>query len=49
MQPPLPLERIVAINKELAQLSPVMDAFVAVRKLEDVRAAAAAPHLRGSR
>ena len=37
VQPPLPLDRIVAINKELGQLSPIMDAFVAVSKLEDVR------------
>ena len=33
----------MTINKELAQLSPVMDAFAAVSKLEDVRAPPAQP------
>ena len=45
MQPPLPLDRIVAINKELGQLSPIMDAFVAVSKLEEVREPRPLPHI----
>jgi hypothetical protein len=36
-QPPLSLERIIAINKELTQLSPVVEAFEALRELEAVR------------
>jgi hypothetical protein len=42
MQPPLSLERIIAINKELTQLSPVVEAFEALRELEEVRTVARA-------
>ncbi len=36
-QPPLDLASIIRVNKELAQLSPVVDAFDALRKLEEAR------------
>lgn len=31
------LARVVSINKELAKLSPIVDAFLALRELEKVR------------
>ena len=36
-QTPPELDRIVSINKELAQLSPVVDAFTGLRHLEQAR------------